>query len=87
MHLHYPQNSLLPSGYTTAVTEQPEITHVKMTRICVLLSSHFPIPGFDSFFTAKGTEGIKEGTFFTKLNKLELYQHDERNFRFRVRHH
>ena len=35
------------------------------------LSPHLPTPGFDSFFTAKGTEGTKEGTFLTKPNKIE----------------
>lgn len=49
------------------------------------LSPHLPTPGFDSFFTAKGTEGTKEGTFLTKPNKINQYQHDRSNLRFRVR--
>lgn len=51
------------------------------------LSPHLPTPGFDSFFTAKGTEGTKEGTFLTKPNKINQSQHDRSNLRFRVRHH
>ena len=31
------------------------------------LSPHLPTPGFDSFFTAKGTEGTK----LTNLNMIE----------------
>ena len=35
MHLHYPLNSLLLSGYTTAETAKSGITHTEMDQICV----------------------------------------------------